>query len=86
MSDAPIFTKQPTVSANPNKNVPLVAFVEFETEQPSTARVDVSDANRQWRADFEDAATAHRLPVYGLRAGTDHQITVSAWLYPGFPR
>ena len=48
MSEAPIFTVEPTVAANPDGDTPLVAIVSFETDRPVTASYDISDGVREW--------------------------------------
>ena len=44
------FTSIPTLQPNPNKRVPLAAVVEFATDAPSRAIVEVAGADRAWRA------------------------------------
>ena len=73
------FTSSPTISANPNPRVPLAAIVEFGTDSPSRAIVEVSASDRKWRAPSGGAADArHRVPVVGIRPGETCAVTVEA--------
>ena len=73
------FTSGPAISANPNPRAPLAAVVEFATDAPSRARVEVSASDRAWRAPAGDAAaTRHRVPVVGIRPGETCTVAVSA--------
>ncbi|MCY4547124.1 MAG: aryl-sulfate sulfotransferase [Defluviicoccus sp.] len=73
------FTSGPTVAANPNMRVPLAAVVEFATDTPSRAIVEVSASDRKWRAPSDAAAeTRHRVPVVGIRPGESCTVSVAA--------
>ncbi|MDE0386482.1 MAG: aryl-sulfate sulfotransferase [Defluviicoccus sp.] len=73
------FVTAPTVERNPNENVPLVALVRFRTSEPVATRIAVDDGRRT-RAVAYDAShdPADGLPIIGMRADTDHRITVAA--------
>ena len=78
-SRPPGFVSDPRISASPNPAVPLVAFLECSTDEPSRIVLIVSDGNeeREFLA-YEDFATDHRLPILGLAAGKTHSIRVRA--------
>lgn len=78
MTDGPAFTKSPTIAANPNANVPLVAIVEFETNRPTTARLTVSGPTGPRSFEPGNETKSHRIPVVGLRAATRYEINVTA--------
>ncbi len=73
------FVTAPTVERNPNGNVPLVALVRFRTSEPVATRIAVDDGRRT-RSVAYDAShdPADGLPIVGMRADTDHRITVAA--------
>lgn len=72
-----MFNKPPTVSKNPNADVPLAAIVEFETAAPATAQVEVSDGKRTWTvAPSGEPAHGHNIPLLGLRPATAHVIKI----------
>lgn len=78
MTAEPTFTQVPTVSPNPNTNVPLVAIVEFETDAPTGATLTVSGVGEPRTIAPDGQATHHRIPVAGLRADTRYEISVAA--------
>ena len=77
--DDVVFVTAPTVERNPNENVPLVALVRFGTDTPVTTTLTVSDGRSTRTVTY---GPSHRpedgLPVIGMRAGTEHRITVAA--------
>lgn len=71
------FESAPAVAPGPNGNVPLAAVVEFATDVPSRALVEVEDGRRVRR--FEAGpAVVHGIPLLGLRFATAHGISVQA--------
>lgn len=69
----------PKIIVNPYKVSPLTALVLFETEQPASVRIKVvgKDDLTSFEHTFEEA-TEHRLPIYGLYAGQDNQVEITA--------
>ncbi len=73
------FLTAPVVEKNPNPNVPLVAFVRFETAAPAATRLTIDDGRRTRSVVYgADCNPAEGLPIVGMRADTDHRITVKA--------
>ena len=78
-SRPPGFVSDPRISASPNPAVPLVAFLECSTDEPSRVVLIVSDGNGEREiSPHEDFATDHRLPILGLAADTTHSIRIRA--------
>ncbi len=71
-----LFVEQPTVVANPNPRVPLAAIVEFQTQETTTAVLEITDGVRQWRQPLPQAASDHRTAVLGMYPNHTHQIVV----------
>ena len=73
------FSSIPAVAANPNPRAPLAAVVEFATDAPSRAIVEVSGADRRWRARTGNAARSrHRVPLVGIHPGETCTVSVAA--------
>lgn len=72
-----LFAAPPVVRPNSIEAAPLVAILEFETEMPTTAAVEIDDGERRWtwRPD-EPPGTEHRLALLGLRPDETHEIRV----------
>lgn len=69
---------QPNVIVNPYGNSPLTALVAFHTDRQvaPTVVINGKDELSTFSHTFEPA-TDHYLPIYGLYADTDNQITIS---------
>ena len=69
---------QPNVIVNPYGNSPLTALVAFHTDRQVAPTVVINgrDELSTFSHTFEPA-TDHYLPIYGLYADTDNQITIS---------
>ena len=69
---------QPNVIVDPYGNSPLTALITFHTDNRVTPTVVINgkDELSTFSHAFEPA-TDHYLPIYGLYAGTDNQITIS---------
>ena len=69
---------QPNVIVNPYGNSPLTALVAFHTDRQvaPTVVINGKDELSTFSHTFEPA-TDHYLPIYGLYAGTDNQVTIS---------
>ena len=73
------FTTQPTVEKNPNEKAPLVALVRFRTDAPVAVTLEINDGRKKRRVTYgPDVDPAQGLPIIGMRADTDHKITVTA--------
>ena len=72
------FTQGPVLTLNPNPAAPLAAILEFATDMPAVATVEVDDGVRRWTLPEAAAATEHRIPVVGLRPGATHRVSVAA--------
>ena len=67
------------ITANPNPSAPLAASVLVRADEPVILRFRIEGGDAEWNVDPEaDLASEHRLPLLGLRAGTDHHIVVVA--------
>lgn len=69
----------PTVVVNPYGNSPLTALVIFKT--PDSRAVTVTVKGKDSQSTFTHTfppATEHRLPIYGLYAGSDNHIVLQA--------
>ena len=73
------FTTQPTVEKNPNEKAPLVALVRFRTDAPVAVTLEINDGRKKRSVTYgPDVDPAQGLPIIGMRADTDHKITVTA--------
>ena len=73
------FVKPPSIEKNPNESVPLVAIVRFEADGPVSSTLEIDDGRKKRRVTFgEDHDPTQGLPVIGMRADTEHRITVTA--------
>ena len=80
--------EEPLVVVNPYSLSPLSAVVGFDTEQET--RIDVTvkgkDANTDISHSFEESSTRHLLPIYGLYAGYDNTVELTATTQDGQSR
>ena len=59
--------------------VPLAAVLEFATDAPARAIVEVSGPGRSWQACVEEGMrTGHRVPLVGMRPGETCAVRVAA--------
>ena len=73
------FRVNPSVEQNLNKNVPLVAFVKFRLDFPSSTKLTIDDGRKIRSVDYgPERNPEDGLPVIGMRADTAHRITVMA--------
>jgi arylsulfate sulfotransferase len=80
------FVDGPTISANPNTSTPLVAILEFSTNVPAKATVEVTDGDRTFSVPTQiNASTDHRITILNLRPDTTHQIHLSVSKDTGQP-
>ena len=72
------FTTAPTVERNPNEAAPLVALVRFAAAAPVQTRITVDDGRRARHVVYgPERDPARGLPIVGMRADTEHRITVA---------
>jgi hypothetical protein len=71
------FTHKPTVKTTSNPHCPLSALVEFGTDRPANATLDIADGEMQWSIRFDgEFKTEHTCLVLGLRPNRTHHIGV----------
>jgi arylsulfate sulfotransferase len=66
----------PTITLNPSGNAPLAALVQFETTEPTTVWLTITDGLETREIGFKNFTTDHELPVLGLKADTTYTIDV----------
>ena len=72
------FVKPPEIAQNPNDRVPLAAVLSFETDEPVSTTVEITEGGKTWQIAFPMAsAKAVSLPIVGMRAGRAHQFRVT---------
>jgi hypothetical protein len=74
---AAVVVASPTVTLNPTGDAPLAALVEFETNDTTKAALTVSDGSETRTIYFDDFATDHALPLFGLKPDTAYTIDVA---------
>lgn len=73
------FTELPTVESNPNDRAPLVAIVKFAADSPVSTTLEIDDGRKKRSVTFgEEHDPTVGLPVIGMRADTNHCITLRA--------
>ena len=73
------FLSPPTVGKNPNERAPLVALVRFKADEPVRTTITVDDGKRTRSIVYDPSRDPEEgLPIVGMRADTDHRITVAA--------
>ncbi len=74
----PRFLQGPSIAPNPNPRVPLAALIEFITDRPVWADLEVSDGAKSWFVSFgSDFVRRHTLPLLGLSPGKSYSIAVT---------
>ena len=74
----PTFVASPRVEKNPNPKVPLAAIVKFESSEPVTTRLTVTDGDRKWALEYPPERDSKAgLPVVGMKYGRAHLINVT---------
>lgn len=70
----------PFVLVNPYGIAPLSAVVLFQTEEPARISIHVAGDTPQAEVDFDfsEYDTRHMIPVYGLYAGRENAVTITA--------
>ena len=73
------FSEPPRVEINPNECVPLVAMVYFKANEPATAEIEIDDGRKKRVVNYgPDKNPKNGLPIIGMRADTEHKISVTA--------
>ena len=72
--------EEPLVVVDPYGNAPLSAVVVFTLDEPASISLEVEGKNgtASLTKDFDEVATQHQVPVYGLYAGEAAQVTLTA--------
>lgn len=71
-------TSAPRLDANPHGCVPLSAVVTVATSEPTVVELRVDDGTRSWSVpSAAGPATAHAVPVLGVRPGLLHTVQVT---------
>lgn len=74
---APAFKHPPVVRPNPNRNAPLAAIFECETDQPVQVEVRISDGTHSWTIASDDTLkTNHSLVLLGFRPEREHKVQI----------
>lgn len=70
----------PLIIINPYKIAPLTALVLFKTDQPVSISIHVEGKSEEVGVDhtISETKTTHILPIYGLYAGTNNTVTLTA--------
>lgn len=70
----------PVLVENPNTWAPLTAYIAMQTEMPARIELEFVQGNRSWTvvADPDYTISHPMVPVFGLRAGMEHEIRVVA--------
>ena len=73
-----LFIRPPEIKQNPNRRVPLVALVYFETELPFKITIDINNGRKDWQLQFDESYDSTKgLPIVGMRADTKHRIVLT---------
>ena len=76
-NSGPSFTEKPTVSANPNPQVPLAAVLRFKTDRPVTTAIRITDGTHDFELKFDNSWNPPEgLPVVGMRPDRRHELRV----------
>ena len=74
----PEFTITPAVVPNPNEAAPLVAYIEFASDEPTRAIIEISGGRRPRKLEPQGLFTQnHSIPVFELRPGVEYQFVVT---------
>lgn len=74
----PPVPSEPTLTLNPSGRAPLAAVVEFTTDRPAVASLEISDGVETQQIEPGDApSTDHELMVLGLLPGATHTVTIT---------
>ena len=72
------FIESPRVEINPNENAPLVAMVYFKADVSVSTTLKIDDGRKQSVVEYGPKRPPEDgLPIIGMRANTDHRITVT---------
>jgi len=77
--DSNEFITVPSIEKNPNERAPLVAIVRFKPLASVAATIEIDDGRRKRSVTYGPEHDPEKgLPVIGMRADTDHKVTVTA--------
>ena len=72
------FTENPRICQNPNRRVPLVALIFYRLDAPAPADIIIDNGKSRRTIHFNSGRDpAAGLPLVGMRAGTEHKITLT---------
>lgn len=75
---SPAFTVPPSISPNPNRQVPLAALVRFAADRPVESFMQISDGQDRWILRYDSTRDpGDGLPVLGMRPSRRHTIEVA---------
>lgn len=73
------FTQEPRIEKHPNEAVPLVAMVYFKADGTAKTTLEIDNGVKRRNVTFDESHDPEKgLPVIGMRADTEHRITVKA--------
>ncbi len=74
------FTDPPEFIVNPSGRVPLVAVIEFASNEQLDTHIEITDGKNTWDASFDANGAEdgkYSIPVLGMRAEREHEITLT---------
>ncbi len=71
-----LLTAAPTFEGNANPAVPQVGVVSVSTLPETSGKVTISGAGEEWEVAFDETATLHVKPIFGLRPDTTYTATL----------
>ncbi|MEK9678259.1 MAG: aryl-sulfate sulfotransferase [Rhodospirillaceae bacterium] len=73
------FVVAPSIKINPNERAPLVAIVRYKTDTAVNVTLQIDDGRKVRNVRYGPEHDPEKgLPIVGMRANTDHRITVTA--------
>ncbi len=72
-----LFVGQPEIRPNPIERAPLIAIVDFESQQAVNVVVEVDDGSKSWQQPWKASPTTqHSIPILGMRPDREHTIRI----------
>jgi arylsulfate sulfotransferase len=68
------FVQSPTLTMNPNGVAPLTGVIQFETDVPARATVNISNGIENWTREFSEYQIQHYLPILGLKPNNHYTV------------
>lgn len=77
--------KTPCVTVDPYGIAPLSAIASFKTSKPASITVEIESKNGATNVvnEFETVSTEHQIPIYGLYAGEETKVKLTAHYQDG---